>query len=154
MDISAGRKNTSCRHPPGQAIATDGLASRQEGHLTEDHVRCDFGRLVEYLERRLGTDGELEVLEHLEGCEVCFDTICELVKERAAFRALRACPEMRIAAMRRAGTRYADSGRGTAAHRETGPAQGSQTDPLLPAQRLDNNPGACIRRGRRWTRWG
>ncbi len=146
--------DASCEDPTGLAIARTGQASTTEDNPREDHVKCDFARLVEYLERRLGTDGELEVLEHLEGCEVCFDTICELVRERAAFRALRACPAMRIAAMRRAGSPHADSGRGTPAHRETGLAQGFQPDPLLPAQRLDKTPGTCIRKGRRWTRWG
>lgn len=114
-------------------------------------MKCDFTMLIEYLERRLGTDTELEVLEHLERCEVCFDTICELVRERAAFRALRACPEMRIATMKRAGMRHADSGRDTGALRETGLVQGFQPDPLPAAQRPNKISGNCMRKGRRWT---
>lgn len=117
-------------------------------------MRCDFGRLIEYLERRLGTDDELEVLEHLEGCEVCFDTICELVRERAAFRALRACGDMRIAAMKRAGTRHMGSSRGVALHQGTGFVQDPHPDQPCSAEGLNKAPGTCTRKGRRWTRWG
>lgn len=128
-------------------------ASTQEEDSTEDHVRCDFVRLIEYLERRLGTDGELEVLEHLEGCEVCFDTICELVRERAAFRALRACPEVRIAAMRRAGDRHVEPARGAGTHGDQDFAQGFQPDRTLRAQGLEKASRTCSKRGRRWARW-
>jgi hypothetical protein len=135
-------------------IAMRVQASTQEERSTEDHVRCDFVRLIEYLERRLGADGELEVLEHLERCEVCFDTICELVRERAAFRALRSCPEVRIAAMKRADACHADSARTTATQEEGGFAQGLQPDRTPAAKRLNVASRACIRKGRRWARWG
>ena len=117
-------------------------------------MRCDFGRLIEYLERRLGTDGELEVLEHLEGCEVCFDTICELVRERAAFRALQACGEARITAMRRAGTRCPGPVRAPATHQDPAFARDLKPDQILPGQGLDKALRTCVRKARRWTRWG
>jgi hypothetical protein len=116
-------------------------------------VRCDFGKLIEYLERRLGTDGELEVLEHLEGCEVCFETICELVRERAAFRALRACRDMRIAAMRRAGSTRTGSGRSAGTNQDSGSAQDLKPGHRLQADGMNEASRACIRKGHRWTRW-
>jgi hypothetical protein len=153
ISVSAGQ-NRYADVTSGQAIATNGQASIPEEYATEDHVRCDFARLIEYLERRLGTDGELEVLEHLEGCEVCFDTICELVRERAAFRALRACEEAQIAAMRRAGTRHPGPVRGAATHLGPGFANDHPSDQIPPAQGLGKTSKNCIRKGRRWTRWG
>jgi hypothetical protein len=137
----------------GPAIASDGHALGHEKYSMEAHVRCNFGRLIEYLERRLGTEGELEVLEHLEGCQVCFDTICELVRERAAFRALRACPEVRIAAMRRAGTLRAGSGGGPSSHQDPGSEQDLKPGQSLRADGLNVASRTCIRKGRRWTRW-
>ena len=148
--MSAG-ENRYADVTSGQAIATDGQASIPEEYATEDHVRCDFGRLIEYLERRLGTDGELEVLEHLEGCEVCFDTICELVRERAAFRALRACGDMHVAAMKRAGPRHAGFCRGCTLHQDPGFAQDLQPEQRLPSGGADKASGTCVRKGRRWT---
>ena len=117
-------------------------------------MRCDFEKLIEYLERRMGTDGELEVMEHLEKCEVCFDTICELVRERAAFRALHSCGEMQIAAMKRAGMRKVDSGKAGSFDPDATSALGRRPGQILSA-------GGCVtasrtynRTIRRRIRWG
>jgi hypothetical protein len=38
--------------------------------------------LVECLDGRLDTDGQLEVFNHVERCDVCFEAMFELVRER------------------------------------------------------------------------
>ena len=145
---------TTREHSPGQAIARDDLVSTSEESSTEVHVRCDFEKLIEYLERRMGTDGELEVLEHLEKCEVCFDTICELVRERAAFRALHSCGEMQIAAMKRAGMRQVDSGKAGSFDPHARSALDRQRDQILSAAGCAAGSRTCIKTRRRRTIWG
>lgn len=38
-------------------------------------MRCDFERLLRYLEMRLEIDEQLEILDHLEHCGDCFETL-------------------------------------------------------------------------------
>ena len=45
-------------------------------------MRCSFERLIQCLDGRLDTDNELEVFDHVERCDLCFDTMYELVRER------------------------------------------------------------------------
>ena len=117
-------------------------------------MKCNFEKLIWYLEARMGTDGELEVLEHLEKCEICFDTICELVRERAAFRAIQACSDAAVAAMRRAGTRRPDAGDVESIDLEaTAPSTRSRQQ-VMSTRECGNGSRICIRGGRRRVRWG
>jgi hypothetical protein len=43
---------------------------------------CSFKKLVEYLDRQLGMDDKLEVLTHLETCQICRDAIYQISKDR------------------------------------------------------------------------
>ena len=45
-------------------------------------MRCSFERLIECLDGRLDTEGQLEVFSHVERCDVCFEAMFELVRER------------------------------------------------------------------------
>ncbi len=45
-------------------------------------MRCCFSSLIECLDGRLDADRELEVFTHIERCDVCFDAMFELVRER------------------------------------------------------------------------
>lgn len=45
-------------------------------------MRCCFNSLIECLDGRLDADRELEVFTHIERCDVCFEAIFELVRER------------------------------------------------------------------------
>jgi hypothetical protein len=117
-------------------------------------VKCNFEKLIWYLERRMGTDGELEVLEHLEKCEICFDTICELVRERAAFRAVHACRDVEIAGMKRAGTRKPDAGDVESFDLETTSPSTRSQGQIMSTRACGDGSRTCIRGGRRRVRWG
>lgn len=116
-------------------------------------MKCNFERLIEYLERRLNTDSELEILQHLERCEVCFDTICELVRERAAFRALRSRGQLQVAAMRRAGIDKTGPRRQEPLNTSKGSELSSNSGQILQVEGGNAAPRTCIRMGRRLTRW-
>jgi hypothetical protein len=45
-------------------------------------MNCDFEVLVGYLDRKLDVDQQLNLLEHLEFCELCLDALCEIVRDR------------------------------------------------------------------------
>jgi hypothetical protein len=138
----------------GKGIAKDRHASTFEGSWTEAQVKCNFEKLIWYLERRMGTDGELEVLEHLEKCEICFDTICELVRERAAFRAVHACRDVEIAGMKRAGTRKPDAGDVESFDLETTSPSTRSQGQIMSTRACGDGSRTCIRGGRRRVRWG
>ena len=117
-------------------------------------MRCNFEKLIWYLERRMGTDSELEVLEHLEKCEICFDTICELVRERAAFRAVHACGEVEIAAMKRAGTCKPDADDVESFDPETTSQSTCNRGQSMSTREWGNGSRICIRGGWRRVRRG
>ncbi len=45
-------------------------------------MRCDFDKLVLYLDKKLDLDGQLEVLDHLDDCEACFDAVYQISRDR------------------------------------------------------------------------
>jgi len=47
-------------------------------------MKCDFEKLVLYLDKRLSVDAQLEVLEHLDTCENCFDAVYHISRDRDA----------------------------------------------------------------------
>jgi hypothetical protein len=47
-------------------------------------MRCNFERLWLYLDRKLDLDGQLEVLEHLENCETCFEAVYMMSRDNGA----------------------------------------------------------------------
>ncbi len=47
-------------------------------------MRCDFEKLWLYLDKKLDLDGQLEVLEHLDDCETCFEAVYLMSRDRDA----------------------------------------------------------------------
>jgi len=45
---------------------------------------CDFEKLVRYLDKQLGVDEKLEVLDHLDRCETCRDAMFHISRDRDA----------------------------------------------------------------------
>ena len=43
---------------------------------------CSFDRLVQYLDKQLNLDEQLEVLEHLDFCETCREAIYQISRDR------------------------------------------------------------------------
>ncbi len=43
---------------------------------------CNIARLVKLLDEELDQEGKLEVLDHLEGCDICFDALYLIWRER------------------------------------------------------------------------
>lgn len=47
-------------------------------------MRCNFEKLWLYLDKKLDLDGQLEVLEHLDECETCFEAVYLMSRDRDA----------------------------------------------------------------------
>ncbi len=47
-------------------------------------TQCDFDRLVQYLDKQLSIDQQLELFDHLDRCEVCREAIYLLSRDRDA----------------------------------------------------------------------
>ena len=47
-------------------------------------MTCDFEKLWLYLDKKLDLDGQLEVLEHLDDCETCFEAVYLMSRDRDA----------------------------------------------------------------------
>jgi anti-sigma factor RsiW len=45
---------------------------------------CSFEKLVRYLDKQLKLDEKLELLEHLDDCEVCREAIYQISRDRDA----------------------------------------------------------------------
>ncbi len=43
---------------------------------------CNFKKLVQFLDKELDLDEKLEVLDHLESCEICRDSIYQIAHDR------------------------------------------------------------------------
>ncbi len=58
-------------------------------------MTCNFDKLVLYLDKKLDLDGQLEILEHLDDCDTCFDAVYQISRDRddALFRYV---PEKRM----------------------------------------------------------
>ena len=46
--------------------------------------RCDFEKLIRYLDKELSLDEQLELFDHLDRCEVCREAIYLLSRDRDA----------------------------------------------------------------------
>ena len=44
-------------------------------------MRCDFGRLALLMDGKLPLDEKLELFDHLDNCEACFDQIYRIWKQ-------------------------------------------------------------------------
>ena len=47
-------------------------------------TRCSFDKLVRYLDKQLDLDAKLELLDHLDWCDTCWETLYQLAKDRDA----------------------------------------------------------------------
>lgn len=43
---------------------------------------CNFEKLVAFLDKRLGIDAKLDVLEHLDHCDICRDAVFHITRDR------------------------------------------------------------------------
>jgi len=43
---------------------------------------CSFGRLLQFLNKQLDLDAQLEVYDHLDRCDICRDTVYQLARDR------------------------------------------------------------------------
>jgi hypothetical protein len=43
---------------------------------------CNFDKLVRYTEKKLSLDDKLELLQHLDWCDTCWEAIFQLSKDR------------------------------------------------------------------------
>jgi len=60
---------------------------------------CNFSRLVQLLDKELDLDGKLEVLSHLDACEICREAIYHISRDRdqAFFTYIPFCEKERVA---------------------------------------------------------
>ena len=60
---------------------------------------CSFNRLLQLVNKQLDLDGQLEVYDHLDRCDICRDAICQISRDRDKaffiFRAYRVKPSVR-----------------------------------------------------------
>jgi uncharacterized Fe-S radical SAM superfamily protein PflX len=45
-------------------------------------MKCDFERLWLYLNKKLDSKEQLEVLDHLSKCEICCEAICQIARDQ------------------------------------------------------------------------
>jgi predicted anti-sigma-YlaC factor YlaD len=43
---------------------------------------CSFNRLLQLVNKQLDLDGQLEVYDHLDRCDICRDAICQISRDR------------------------------------------------------------------------
>ena len=43
---------------------------------------CSFDRLLQFVNKQLDLDGQLEVYDHLDRCDICRDAVCQLARDR------------------------------------------------------------------------
>jgi hypothetical protein len=46
--------------------------------------KCDFEKLVLFLDKQLDLDQKLDILEHLDQCDICRDAIFHISRDRDA----------------------------------------------------------------------
>jgi hypothetical protein len=59
---------------------------RADGQAVESEIpmRCDFEKICSLLDGKLGIGQRLEVLDHLENCDICFETARMIKRDRDA----------------------------------------------------------------------
>jgi len=45
-------------------------------------MTCNFEKICLFLEKRLNLGGQLEVLDHLDKCDICLEAACRMIKDR------------------------------------------------------------------------
>ncbi len=45
-------------------------------------TECSFERLLQLLDKRLSTDAQLKLFDHLDKCEICRETIYHIARDR------------------------------------------------------------------------
>jgi anti-sigma factor RsiW len=45
---------------------------------------CNFEKLIRYLDKQLGLEDKLEVLDHLDHCDICRDAVFHISRDRDA----------------------------------------------------------------------
>jgi len=45
-------------------------------------MRCDFEKLVRYLDKTLDIDAQLDVLSHIDDCESCREALFHISRDR------------------------------------------------------------------------
>ena len=43
---------------------------------------CDFSRLLQFTNKQLDLDGQLEIYDHLDRCDICRDAYYQLSRDR------------------------------------------------------------------------
>ena len=43
---------------------------------------CSFDRLLQFVNKRLDLDGQLEVYDHLDRCDICRDAVYQLSRDQ------------------------------------------------------------------------
>ena len=43
---------------------------------------CSFHRLLQFVNKEMDLDGQLEVYDHLDRCDICRDAVCQLLRDR------------------------------------------------------------------------
>ena len=43
---------------------------------------CSFDRLLQFVNTQLDLDGQLEIYDHLDRCDICLDAVRQLSRER------------------------------------------------------------------------
>ncbi len=43
---------------------------------------CSFNRLLQFINKQLDLNGQLEIYDHLDRCNICRDTIRQLTRDR------------------------------------------------------------------------
>jgi hypothetical protein len=60
---------------------------------------CSFNRLLQFANKQLDLDGQLEVYDHLDRCGICRDAVCQISRDRDEaffiYRAYRERPSVR-----------------------------------------------------------
>ena len=105
-------------------------------------MRCSFERLIECLDGRLDTDGQLEVFNHVERCDVCFEAMFELVRERNLAGYERGPGRAVLDAPLQHAGRHAGSKGSRAGRLDSPPACGRREKRMLPAR--PRSPGCRV----------
>ncbi len=58
-------------------------------------MRCNFDKLVLFLDKKLELDEQLEVLDHIDKCDACMDALYQISRDRDE-SLFRHRPKMRV----------------------------------------------------------
>ena len=58
------------------------IARQNDAYLRGNMSACSFQKLVQLLDKKLGLDEKLEVLDHLHSCQICRDAVYQISRDR------------------------------------------------------------------------